>query len=292
MEYRNYRECTNEELLDFMRHFYKDNNRIPVWNDFVGNNSKYPCPQIYKERFGSWNNAIRDSGLWEKRYNDTNICDICREEHRITENSVLCHGNALRETNENGKITGRWLCRSCYNTNYNNRLDSINSIVKSLRNHRIGNLDPNSNQAKGDKFQELACELYEWEDLNKKYDNYRMPIDCYDPNTRSYHQVKGSFYNNVEKYWNNGWSDREYGKEFVSLVFFCVSKDGKRIEMIYRFPKEYIENRRSITIRINSSWTWYEKYRVTDEEELKRANEIWNRINKSVCYRTEMSGRR
>lgn len=50
-----------------------------------------------------------------------------------------------------------------------------------MRDRRTNNLDPNSSHAKGDKSQELVCELYGWEDLNKKNNNYTSPIDCCDP---------------------------------------------------------------------------------------------------------------
>ena len=60
----------------------------------------------------------------------------------------------------------------------------------------------------------------------------------------------------------------------------------KGIERIYIFTYEDVRKRTSIAIiknPMNSRHTcsiipWYEKYRVTDEDELKKANEIWKKI--------------
>lgn len=221
-------------------------------------------------------------------YNRTNTCDniiaIGFSWRRCGEK--LVPRKAIREKNKNGNLTGRWICNKCYLKDYHKRPDSQVNIQKSLANRRIGNLDPNSEQAKGDKSQELACELYGWEDLNKKYDNYNTPIDCYDPRTGLYHQVQGSYYNYIEKYWFFGNFEREWEKIFEYMICFCFNKYGKIVERIYKFPKEEIERVKGITIfrnptvgRYSTPFTpWYEKYRITNEDELKKANEIWREI--------------
>jgi hypothetical protein len=53
---------TDEELLEFLRQFYKENNKIPMMRDFA-NSNKYPDPGTYQIRFGSWENARRMVGL-------------------------------------------------------------------------------------------------------------------------------------------------------------------------------------------------------------------------------------
>lgn len=80
------------------------------------------------------------------------------------------------------------------------------------------------------------------------------------------------------------------GFRFKILYIFCVSKDGKRVERIYEIPEieiydqEKDEGRTDILIvknplRKNSKTLyWYEKYRVTDEEELKKADKILKEI--------------
>ncbi len=63
------------------------------------------------------------------------------------------------------------------------------------------------------------------------------------------------------------------------MICICKSTDGKRIERIYRFPKNEINNRRGITIVKNPSRSvWYEKFRIKDEEEIRKSNDILQRI--------------
>ena len=49
---------TNEELLNYLIKFYKENGRPPAQNDFK-NNHKYPSYKTYKRAFGSWSNALK-----------------------------------------------------------------------------------------------------------------------------------------------------------------------------------------------------------------------------------------
>lgn len=58
VEYRKKRRFkhTNEELLEHLRQFYRENGRAPCASDFTNN-------KTYQDRFGSWNNAIKMAGL-------------------------------------------------------------------------------------------------------------------------------------------------------------------------------------------------------------------------------------
>lgn len=57
---------TDDKLLYYMKQFYKENGRTPTHYDF-NNNPNYPSFGTYIERFGSWNNALREAGLWHNR---------------------------------------------------------------------------------------------------------------------------------------------------------------------------------------------------------------------------------
>lgn len=177
------------------------------------------------------------------------------------------------DKNYNGDFTGRYLCNKCWNKESPNSFDNIQ---KSLRDRRTNNLK-NSYSAEGDKYQLLACIQFGWEDLNKKYDNYNTPVDCHDPKTGLFHQVRGRIpYYNI---WNLTHLEPEWNKKFETMVIYCASKDGKRIERIYIFPYKEIKNRRNIGIYENPLWGgWYEKYRVKDNNVLIEANKIWKEI--------------
>lgn len=222
----------------------------------------------------------------ETYYNETNTCSKCAERGIIKELRVW---NAYRERDNNSDITGRWICRSCYDAAYNDRPNSTSSVMKSIADSRTNNLDPNSTKGKGDKYQLLACKREGWEDLNKKNDNYLTSLDCYDPKTGVYHQIQG------RRYTHNHWPftnfEREWFKEFKDMICYCASKDGKIIERKYIFPSFEIIDKKSITITKNpvDRWgnrftPWYEEYRVTDKEELKKDNDVWNKINETHKY--------
>lgn len=216
----------------------------------------------------------------KKRYNETNMCPNILKNGEICGRSLI-QGNTCMERDLSGNQTGNYVCQRCYNNIYSAKLpDSHNNIMKLLRNIRTGNQDPNSNQAKGDNSQELACMLYGWEDLNKKFDNYRYPIDCYDPKTELYYQIKSALYDSSRRSWHEYW-ENVHNTDFVSLIFFCKSKDGQIIERIYKFPKKEVIFSKTVEIFKNPSpsrGSWVEKFRVKDSDELKKVNDIWKEI--------------
>lgn len=248
--------------------------RVPNIREFC--NPKYPSYSTYIGMFKSWNDAIKEAGLWKKRYNQTHSCDRCRKSFDELEKLGRY---PLKEYNEKGQWTRKWDCPTC-----RRKYDpgSIDNIRKSLRNCRTGNQNPNHPVTKGAKIQLLACELYGWEDLNKKYNNYMSPIDCYDLKTKKYYQVRGKWYDPINRIWTSGSFDNDWDKKYDYMIFFCITKDGMVIERIYVFPWEEILKRQTICISKsptdshgNPITPWYEKYRIVGEEELKKANDIW-----------------
>jgi len=218
---------------------------------------------------------LKSSLLWNFKHNETNTCNRCGI------NFDKATGNPLREYDKDGNKTKNWICKNCWhNIDYRKRSDSTNNIIKSLANCRTGSLDPNCITAKGNNSQKLACILYGWKDLNEENDNYNSSLDCYDPKTGLYHQVQGHYYNYIDGIWYFSGLEREWKKIYDNMICFCISKDGKIVERIYKFPKEEIMRITNIGITKNSSRAsgWYEQYKVLDEKELERANEIWNEI--------------
>lgn len=219
-------------------------------------------------------------------YNRTNTCNRCGI------NFDIATGHPYRECNKEGNWTGKWLCCNCwYNVDYKKRANSQCNIIKSLANHRTNNLDPNSATGKGNLFQELTCRWRSTistipiEDLNKKLDNYHYPIDHTPDSELGTIQTQGRLYNNTERCWQITGIEREWDKKFDNMICYCVSKNGKIIDRLYIFPKKEIENRTCIGIYKNPTdkWEnpitpWYEQYRITDEETIKKVNEIWKEI--------------
>lgn len=225
---------------------------------------------------------LKHSLLWNFEHNETNTCNFIKENGEICGNE-LKPGKTLKEYIDN-KWTGRWLCHKCYQKFDPN---STNNIRKSLTNRRIGNLDPSSNQAKGDNFQELTCRWRSTvstipvEDLNKTLDNYTTPIDHSRDSELGIIQTQGRLYDSVKGTWNFN-SEREWHKEFDYEISYCVSSDGKCIERIYIFPWKEIIKRITISIYKEPLKSrgpfWYEQYRIEDKEVLIKVNEIWKKI--------------
>lgn len=268
------RYYTYKKLLTYFDRFYEENRRVPVCNDF-DNNPIYPSSGTCKKVFGSWNNAIRDSGLWDKRYNEDNKCEfIDTDGKRCTENLDI--GNA-RQFDIDGKLV--WYCKKHGNIYYErNDPNSLANMRKSLRNCRTRNQNPNHESTKGDRCIDLACELYGYIDLNKRYDNYTTEIDCQDPITGLLYQIRGKRYNPINRRWDSGNLENEWYKYYEDMVYFCLSKDGKIIDRIYKFPSWEIMKRKSISIYNNENEHWYDEYRIEDPDKLRKVNETWQKI--------------
>jgi hypothetical protein len=227
-------------------------------------------------------------------YSRTNICPRCRDENNITHRSILCPKNALHERDNNGEMTNEYVCYRHGLRHYERyNPNSMHNTLKSIANFRTGNQHPDHNSTKGDKDLDLVCELYGYEDLNKKYDDYEYPIDCYDPKTGLYHQVQGRILTTF-KYilsdgkcaYYEGWPFtnfyKELNKEFDDMICVCKNDHGNIIEEIYRIPFEELKRgaAKILKNRLRNSTTlyWYDKYRITNKEELKDANDILKKM--------------
>lgn len=60
---RKYRKYTDEELLNELRFFKKEEGRIPTSRKDFNNNPGYPSFGTYIGHFGSWSNALKKAGL-------------------------------------------------------------------------------------------------------------------------------------------------------------------------------------------------------------------------------------
>lgn len=232
---------------------------------------KWLCRKCYRSKW-----ELDTYGPVKKCYNSTNICDICGKD-------LLRESEYPKKEFINGISTGKWLCNSCYGKNYRQRPGNINTLIKNMGDRRMGYQDPCSSNAKGDKFEELTNKWKEVQRLGVITDNYISPLDHTPDITGLIYQTKGKFYDYYNQIWLLGCKN-EHNKDFDYLIFYCASKDGKIIERIYIFPKEEIMKKISITVTKNPSnrngrcpnGGWYEKYRVKDEDIVRKVNELWN----------------
>jgi hypothetical protein len=202
----------------------------------------------------------------QKYYNKTNKCDRCGRKLEIRSSGG---GNQKEYKNENW--TGKWLCSNCYSKEYNRKYVNFQ--------RREGTLDINSSCYKGDLFEELTCRWRNVRNLNKENDNYNYHIDHSSDIELGTIQTKGKFYDSKNGYWGGGWAN-EHTKTFDNLIYYCANEKGDMIERIYIFPSDIVKGQVSIGIYKNPSkgTQWYEKYRVKDEETIKKVNNVWHRI--------------
>ena len=217
-------------------------------------------------------------------YNSTDTCEKVKEDGKICRRDF--HGKAYREIDKD-IWTGKWICSQCYLKKRDKKKRHEEYRERYITNRLTGNQDPNHSNTKGDLTEELTNRWKGTDNLNKKNDNYRFKIDhSPDPITGLIYQTKSKRYDPINRCWKHHW-EREHNKGFDILVFYCISKDGKTIEMIYEFPKFEVIKRTGTAIYkyVLRGPHWYEKYRVTNEEELKKVNKIWREILEESKYR-------
>ncbi len=179
-----------------------------------------------------------------------------------------------------------YLCVDCYTNYQKHDPNSQLNILKSIANCRTGNQNPNSSRAKGDKFEELTSLWKGVKILSKENDHYNGLLDHSIDSEGKRPQTKGRLYDSKRKRWYFGSIERELHKEFDYEICYCASIDGKIIERIYKFPKkEIMKNIAIYKNPMNTRGTgpiipWYDKYRITDEETIKKVNDIWKKILK------------
>lgn len=233
-----------------------------------------------------------------KIYSDDNICSVCREENTVTDKSILYPRNSFHNTDKNGNKTDEWVCKRHGERNYKRyNPNSLENKLKLVRNCRTGYIiDPY--KILGNNCEEETYRLFGAKKSSEEFDNYRLPVDhCPIPNGVSVKigeklldlsgnivQTKGGFYSSKYRWWSMKSLSRELTKKYDMLIFYCVSENGSTIERIYIFPYSEIIKRISIGIYRHDPKGnlylrgWYEKYRVTEEDTLKKANNIWKEI--------------
>lgn len=236
---------------------------------------RWICKQCYEtyQRYKSYEKP-------DKKYNETNTCDNTKDDGTKCREKLIPK-NAYKEKDKNENWTGRWLCKKCYSLNYDRKRDRKKEYrERYISDRRSRNLNQDTNSGKGDLCQILTCKWRGIKDLNVEDDNYNSPIDHSRDHELGIVQTECATYSSIYRYWHQNW-EREHNKEFDYLIFYCINKEGKIIERIYIFPKEEIIKRKSVGIYKYSMKGWYEKYRVKDENMLRKVNEIFQELIES-----------
>ncbi len=274
---RNIRQniCKNKEyLLRRMIHFYEENNRVPNAVDFT-HNSNYHSYSTYIRIFGGWNNAIKEAGLWKKRYNPTHTCYRCGRSF----DEVL--GHPTREKDNDGKFIG-WDCANCWEKYDPN---SNTNIIKPKADCRNNNLDPNSNAGIGYITTVLVKKFLGIEDCFDKTDNFNYR--GYDMIEHKYWgkiDVKGSSLLHRNYNSNTLWHSFHTVKNNKPNFFFCIGydKNRKHVIVVYIIPNnEEVKAVQAIGVPLTEYSKWHE-FRVS-EEEIKKWDDIFHTMKLDNC---------
>lgn len=253
----------------------------------VDNNGKILNNNPLKEELKNLENApyVRNIVTRVIHYNKTNTCDRCKENNKETK---LVPTKTYKEYDDGGNWTNRWLCQNCWHNDYNKKPGSYQYMMKSLGDRRIGNQDQNHTNVIGDNFEKLSEIVFSATNLNKTNDNFNYPIDHLN-NELGYFQTKGCTYNSTERCWRQHFASLHNainnGFDFRFLIIYCTNKERNIIERTYKIPKEECLKRKSIGIYKNPTNNvshpivpWYERYRIKDEDLIKKINDTWKHI--------------
>lgn len=120
---KNKNKYTDEQLLNYLKQFYEENDKVPIENDFMIN-PKYPSSYIYHKRFGGWNKALEMVGLYDKKEKRISIQYTDNELLNYLKKFFLENGRTpeQNEFTDNNKYP--------YYSTYFNRFGSWNNAIK------------------------------------------------------------------------------------------------------------------------------------------------------------------
>lgn len=89
-----FRKITDNELLEYLKRFYRENNQYPTSRNFNCDNSenqRYPSVRVYISRFGTWNNALKLAGLNKDMMIKNGLIENSNDKGRLFELLVKEH---------------------------------------------------------------------------------------------------------------------------------------------------------------------------------------------------------
>lgn len=233
-----YKEYTDKELLNFLKTFYEENGRVPVLRDFV-NNSGYPCYNTYREHFGSWDNALKMSGM------------IYERKKIYTDDELLNYLKIFYEENRRIPVTTDFKNNPAYpgSATYLRHFGSWSNALKLVGMDRDtmveqGNLETTHRRSRW--FEIMVIGHFENIPIDLSGDNCNSPFDGICPNGQTY-EVKSS---KLHKYVTFGgyWSfatrnrDKEEDKEAIQWYYFgAFDEDHAKLLYVWRVPGEIVE---------------------------------------------------
>lgn len=239
-------QYTDEELLNYLEVFHKENGRVPIAKDFL-NNPDYPTFVTYQKRFGSWNEALKLAGL-DNRPKGSNS-------KKYTDEELLNFLNIFYE--ENGKAPGKrdFLNNIAY-PDYQNYTAHFGSWGNALK--MVGlDIDTMATQGvletdmqKGRWVEIIVRDNFENDSIDLSGNNPSSIIDGICPNGQTY-DVKSAKLRIIGKW--SGWPfvtknhDKDDDQEAIQWYYFAAfNEDYTQLYHMWRVPGEIVEKRNFI----------------------------------------------
>jgi hypothetical protein len=242
---RRNQKYTEEELLDIQRQFEKENGRPATVNDFK-NNPKYPDPETYRIRFGSWNKALEKSlnikrGKYEK-YTDDELLNPPMEFEK--ENG---RPPTTRDFTNNSKYPSVVAYQKRYGS-WSNMLKMIGLDLDTI----VKNGSIETNNQKGRLAEISVIKHFVQQPIDLAGENHCNPYDGICPNGLIY-EVKSSSLHKIGNYCEFGIRSRK-DKEIEEIeIYYLLVFNGDYTELLYvwRIPTLNIIHRDTLYIGLN-----------------------------------------
>jgi len=217
-------------------------------------------------------------------YSETNTCDFIRENGKKCENKLT---PAYKEY-EQGKWTGKWLCREHWRKNdYNKRPDNYNNNIKEMRPCRnkiidLSDLSNITDQDLGHIGEEIGCRTLKIKNRNIEEDNYGGNQYTEGHSDTLKHMIYGfieiktaTFDPNRFGTTKGAWgASLGMGRECDNILVICMDENRNRVKRTYMIPFIEVFGQTNITINVNG--TRYEKFRIDE----KPYDETWQNMKK------------
>jgi hypothetical protein len=166
--------------------------------------------------------------------------------------------NWRRDYDNKGNLTGRYLCKSCWDMHSPN---SGNNIIKSMANLRRGLLVIDNEKGKGIISEAVVAKIRKLDILCIEMDNFNYVYDLSIDPEYGIIQVKARHLHYGE--WGIGHFNN---MDFDNLFFICMDEFWENIDRMYVIPIEDIPDSLGISIYKNPSrGEWYRNFRIEEK---------------------------
>ncbi|MBT7903586.1 hypothetical protein HN587_07015 [Candidatus Woesearchaeota archaeon] len=227
------RKYTDNELLDYLIIFYKEQGRVPKSRDF---GKGLPGRLTYSNRFGSWNKALQKAGL--------NIISVRKIGKKVTDEYII---NSVREKyNKTGKSPDA----KDFSSMYAQRFGTWNNLLRKAGIPLSRRQDYSNNE-----LLDILKQVSEKLGRTPKVNEFDKLDESY-PKSILYHRRFGSWNNAIKKAGLDITKEMKYTKKMIISSLHDFKKLHSRVPKALDFSTgkpEYVIVKRILQVN-----TWHE----------------------------------